>query len=183
MLRAPVFLTGFMATGKSKLGRLLARLMNCRFVDTDDLIQDRAGRTISEIFEVDGEEHFRRLEYESVVEVARQKDLVVALGGGAVTQERVRDAIRDAGGILVCIAADVDTILERVSRKETRPMLAGLDLSQKRQKIVSMLAERAPYYALADVTFRSAAELAPEDSAQQLLDLLARQQYRCEPSN
>ena len=159
------------------------RLMNCRFVDTDDLIQNRAARTISEIFEVDGEEHFRRLEYECVVEVARQKDLVVALGGGAVTQERVRDAIRDTGGILVCLAADVDTILKRVSRKETRPMLAGLDLSQKRQKIVSMLAERAPYYALADVTFRSAAEVSPEDSAQQLFDLLARQQYRCGPLN
>ena len=174
MTAGPIFLTGFMATGKSKVGRLLARRTNRRFVDTDEMIQDRASRTISEIFETDGEIVFRQLEYECVVEVSRESRVVVALGGGAVTQERNRQAIRDASGILVCLEASAETILERVSRKETRPLLAGLDAAGRRDKITRMLAERAPYYAMADLTIHSSADQTPEETAQQLFEELGR---------
>lgn len=183
MTPGPIFLTGFMATGKSKVGHLLARKLNCRFVDTDELIQDRASRTIAEIFETDGEELFRQLEYECLVEVSRQSRVVVALGGGAITQERNREVIRSAAGLLVCLEAAVETILERVGRKQTRPLLAGLDAVGKREKINRMLAERAPYYAVADLTIHSSADSTAEQTAQQLFEELRKRRGSCAPSN
>ena len=183
MTPGPIFLTGFMATGKSKVGRVLARKLNCRFVDTDELIQDRASRTISEIFETDGEELFRQLEYECLVEASRQSRVVVALGGGAITQERNREVIRSAAGVLVCLEAEVETILERVGRKEARPLLAGLDAEGKREKISRLLAERAPYYAMADFTIHSSADSTAEQTAQQLVEELRKRRGSCAPSN
>ena len=174
MNERPIFLTGFMATGKSKIGSLMAQRLRRQFVDTDDLIQDRQGRTIAEIFDTEGEEVFRQLEYECVVEVSRRERIVVALGGGAVTQERNRDAIRAAGGVLVCLEADVDTILERVGRKQTRPLLSGLNEEERRDKIGRMLAEREPHYATADIAIRSTEDSSPESTATELIAELER---------
>ena len=168
----PVFLTGFMATGKSKIGGLLAERMHRCFVDTDEMIEERAGVSIAEIFAAEGEEHFRDLEHECVVEAAARGQVVVALGGGAVTQQRNRDAIRAGGGALVCLEADVDTILKRVGRKQTRPLLAGLNEEQKKEKIERMLAERAPYYAAADIAVRSSEGRTAENLAAELYDTL-----------
>ena len=168
-MTGPIFLTGFMATGKSKLGRLLGELLDWPFVDTDEMIVARARKSISEIFATEGEAAFRELEHTCVVDAGRRRHAVVALGGGAVTQERNREAIRDAGGTLVCLQADVETILERVSRRDNRPLLAGLDRQQKREKIEQMLAERAPYYAAADVRFESTDSRDPRSAAAGLL--------------
>ena len=97
---------------------------------------------------------------------------MVALGGGAITQERNRDAIHEAGGVLVCLEADVETILERVSRRDTRPLLAGLSRDEKREKIRRLLAERAPYYAMADFAVGSSEDATVEETAAQLIDTL-----------
>lgn len=168
----PVFLTGFMATGKTKVGRLLARRMGRRFIDTDDMVEERAGMTIAGIFSEKGEAWFRDLEHACVVEVASRGDVVVALGGGAITQERNRDAIRESPGLLVCLQADLDTILERVNRKETRPLLAGLNREQKREKIERMLEERTPFYASANLAVKSCGERSPEETAEEIHRIL-----------
>ena len=173
-VNGPVFLTGFMATGKTKVGRLLARRMGRRFIDTDDMVEERAGMTVAGIFSQKGESWFRDLEHACLVEVASRDDVVVALGGGAITQERNRDAIRESPGVLICLQADLDTILERVSRKETRPLLAGLNTEQKRKKIEDMLAERAPFYASANRTVRSSGERTPEETAEEIHRSLER---------
>ena len=89
---APVFLTGFMATGKSKIGRLLASRMRRIFIDTDQMIEARAGKAIAAIFADEGEESFRALERECVVEAA-SREAVIALGGGAIAQEKNLKAI------------------------------------------------------------------------------------------
>ncbi len=154
-MKGPIFLTGFMATGKTKIGRLLAGLLGWSFMDTDAMVVERAGKSISEIFSADGEAAFRALEHASLLEACGVPHSVVALGGGAIMEEGNRKAIGASGGTLVCLQADVDTIVERVSRKDNRPLLAGLSRAQKRAKIELMLAERAPHYAAADVTFRS----------------------------
>lgn len=151
----PILLTGFMATGKSRIGRALALHLDRPFYDTDEMIETRAAKTIAQIFAEDGEHEFRRLEAECVVDAAARPEAIVALGGGAITQQANREAIRAANGILVCIEADVDTILERVSRRDDRPLLAGLSQQEKRDKIQSMLAERAPHYATADIRVQS----------------------------
>ncbi|MFH1570420.1 MAG: shikimate kinase [Gemmatimonadota bacterium] len=168
-MEGPVLLTGFMATGKSKVGRALARRMGWQFLDTDAMVETRAGKSIARIFAEDGEEAFRRLELECVVEASRQRHAVVALGGGAITQDGTRQAIRDAAGVLVCLQADEETILERVGRRGTRPLLAGLTREQQREKIRALLAERAPYYAVADITLSSTEAQGAEETAALLL--------------
>ena len=170
---APVFLTGFMATGKSKIGRLLASRMRRIFIDTDQMIEARAGKAIAAIFADEGEESFRALERECVVEAA-SREAVIALGGGAIAQEKNLKAIGDADGVLICLEADVDTILKRVSRRDTRPLLSGLSREEKREKIGSMLAERAPYYGRAHITVRSTDDRQPDDTVSELMELMRR---------
>lgn len=168
----PILLTGFMATGKSRVGRALALRLDRTFYDTDEMIETRAGKSIPAIFAEDGEDLFRRLETECVVDAVARPEAVISLGGGAITREENRAAIREGGGILVCVEADVDTILERVSRRDDRPLLSGLSIDEKRARIVSMLDERAPYYSAADLTIRSTETSEADDLAGQLVEQL-----------
>ena len=175
MSAGAIFLTGFMATGKSRIGRLLAARMRRPFVDTDDLVEQRAGKSIADIFADDGEERFRALERDCVAEVAT-REAVIALGGGAIAQDANWEAIERAHGVLVCIEADVETILARVSRRQTRPLLAGLSRQEKRDKICRMLEERAPYYRRAHITIRSTEKRQPEEAVEELLTELESHQ-------
>jgi shikimate kinase len=176
----PVFITGFMATGKSKIGRLLARNLDRIFLDTDEQVESRAGMPIGEIFRSQGEDAFRLLEAECVARAAATADVVVSLGGGAITRDENLQAIQAADGVLVCMEADVDTILERVNRKDDRPLLAGLESAQKRDKIEQLLAQRQPYYDRAQLKVHTGEDLDPEtvavDTAAQLRLLLTRRQ-------
>ena len=171
MTRGPVFLAGFMGVGKTQVGRILARQLGRCFLDTDRMIEQRAGKTIAEIFADEGEAHFRQLERDCVLETCQRPDAVVALGGGAVTRADNVAAVRCAG-VLVCLKADVDTILARISRRSNRPLLAGLDPQAQRAKIETLLSERAPYYDQAHIELYTTQAQTPEDTAGQLRDLL-----------
>ncbi|MEW6750959.1 MAG: shikimate kinase [Candidatus Latescibacterota bacterium] len=168
MLGVPVFLTGFMGVGKSKIGGILARRLGRAFLDTDQMVEARAGKPVAAIFAEEGEAHFRGLEHAAVVEAAGRGDVVVSLGGGAIARDRNWEVIRRAG-VLVCIDADVDTILTRVSRREDRPLLAGLDPQARRARIEALLAQRAVFYARADVRVESTESRPPEATAEILL--------------
>lgn len=139
-----IFLTGFMGCGKTKVGLLLARRLGRVFVDTDAMVEEKAGKRVSDIFGEEGEEQFRRLEHVCVVEAAQRPDAVVALGGGAIVRAENRDAIRE--GIEIYLRAKPETLLDRVSGNEERPLLAGLDRMGKLEKIQRMLREREPFY-------------------------------------
>lgn len=171
MTEGPVFLTGFMGVGKTRVGRILARELGRCFLDTDRMIEQRAGKTIAEIFADEGETHFRQLERDCVLETCQRSDAVVALGGGAVTRADNVAAVRCAG-VLVCLKADVDTIFARVRRRSNRPLLAGLDPQAQRAKIESLLRERAPFYDQAHIELYTTQAQTPEDTAGQLRDLL-----------
>ena len=163
----PIFLTGFMGTGKSKIGLLLARRLKREFLDTDRMIEERAGQSIPNIFTDHGEDAFRSVEHQCVREAAGRTRAVIALGGGAITQDKNWNLISKVG-ILVCLQATPETILERVSRKEDRPLLAGLTRPQKLAKIRDLLSERAPYYDRADIKITSTDDRAPEHIADDL---------------
>ncbi|MBT3343349.1 MAG: shikimate kinase [Gemmatimonadetes bacterium] len=180
-LDIPIYLTGFMATGKTHVGRLLARRLQRDFVDTDDMITERAGKSIPEIFEQDGEEAFRQWERDCVEDAAYRGHVVVALGGGAISQPENLETIRRADALLVCLSADVETILERVTRRDDRPLLAGLSREEKREKIEAMLAERAPYYEKADVILHSTTDSTPETLVQDLLEVMEKRGLPTEP--
>ncbi len=171
MTEGPIFLTGFMGVGKTRVGRILARELGRCFLDTDRMIEQCAGKTIAEIFADEGEAHFRQLERDCVLETCQRPDAVVALGGGAITRADNIEAVRGAG-ILVCLKADVDTIFVRVKRRSNRPLLAGLDPQAQRAKIETLLRERAPFYDQAHIELYTTQAQTPEDTAGQLRDLL-----------
>ncbi len=171
-MKGPIFLAGFMGTGKTKIGRLLAQRLGRVFVDTDHLIEEKAGQSIPQIFATQGEVAFRQLEHQCLAEAAARPDAVIALGGGAIAQERNWELLGRAGGVVVCLQASVDTILERVSRKEDRPLLAGLSPQEKRVKIERLLAERAPFYNRADIQFHTSDAVDPETTATRLAQTL-----------
>ena len=143
-------LTGFMGVGKSAVGRMAAAHLGRKFVDTDELIEARAGCAVPEIFAREGEAHFRALEAEVCRELSRGQRLVVATGGWTLGSPQNRAAI-EAGGLVVCLNADVPTLIERLDRtEEQRPMLRGNDGNQtpsdRNFRIETLLATRKPTY-------------------------------------
>lgn len=138
-----IVLIGFMGTGKTRVGVALAERLGLTFVDMDAVIEAREGRPITDIFATEGEVHFRQVERALVQELARQEGRVIGTGGGVVLNA---DNIRafEATGLVVCLQASPETILDRVAHDTTRPLLAGVD---KMQKIRGILATRSHLYA------------------------------------
>jgi shikimate kinase len=140
-----VVLTGFMATGKSTVGRLVAAGLRYGFVDTDRMIEERHG-SIPEIFASDGEEHFRAIERGIAEELAELSALVISTGGGLMLDASAGPTLA-ASGRVFCLTARVETIWKRVGGPragERRPMLAGDD---PRGRLEALVAERAARYA------------------------------------
>ncbi|MCB0996126.1 MAG: shikimate kinase [Acidimicrobiales bacterium] len=139
-----VVLTGFMGTGKSTVGRVVADRLGFEFVDTDHLIEARHG-PIPEIFAAQGEAAFRELEHEVATELAERSSVVVSTGGRLLLDPRNVAPLSETGRV-VCLTASVDTILARVSADGLgeRPLLSGED---PRGRIEQLLSDRAPAYA------------------------------------
>ena len=141
-LRQNIVLIGFMGSGKSSVGRLIAGRLGFQFVDTDALIVERAGMEIPEIFERDGEAHFRDLETAVLESLAHRDRCVIATGGGVVLRERNRELLEELG-FVVLLTASEDVIFERVSRNAKRPLL---QTPNPRETVSTMLAARLPAY-------------------------------------
>jgi len=119
-----IILTGFMGTGKTTVGQILARTLNREFVDMDAVIEARAGMTIPQIFERRGEDEFRALERRLVYELALRNGLVIATGGGALIEDALRETMLQSG-IVVCLNASKADIRERLAENANRPLAAG----------------------------------------------------------
>ncbi|MBU0709186.1 MAG: shikimate kinase [Candidatus Omnitrophica bacterium] len=141
-----IYLVGFMGTGKSAVGRGLAKIKQWRFVDLDELIELREKKPISDIFAKDGEPHFRGLEKRVLKEVAASKNLVIACGGGIVIDKDNIKIMKD-NGVVICLNASAEVILERTSGHIHRPLL---NVADPKKQIESLLKSRAAYYAQAD---------------------------------
>ncbi len=139
-----IVLTGFMGTGKTEVGRRLAQVLDRTFVDMDDLIEERAGIPIVQVFAHEGEAAFRQLEHEVCCEVAQRTGLVVATGGGAVINPASRQALQDSG-VLICLTAVPEEIGQRIGTDRNRPMLET-DTGSRQDRIKVLLEERAPHY-------------------------------------
>lgn len=143
-----IYLVGFMGTGKSSVGRELAKRKKWQFVDLDELIELKEKRTIREIFAKDAEAYFRRVEKKVLKEVATQKNFVVACGGGIVL-DKDNIKIMNETGVVICLTAAPDVILMRVSGYMHRPLL---NVPNPKGQIEHLLKLRAPFYAQADKT-------------------------------
>ena len=129
-----IVITGFMGAGKTTIGRELGLLLERRFVDSDDVIVARAEATIPQIFARDGEAGFRALEKEVCRDLAAEKGLVIATGGGMLIDPENR-ALMLASGLVVCLDATVETIRRRLSGAKNRPLAADWEtLFEKRRE-------------------------------------------------
>ncbi len=164
-----IILAGFMGTGKTTVGQLLAQRLERPFVDLDARIEERAGKKISAIFAEDGEPRFRELEREAVREIAERRGLVVAVGGGAVI-DPANAARLLRGGLLVCLTARPEVILSRVRRETHRPLLEKGD---KGRRILELLEQRRARYEALPCRVDTS-DLAPEKVADRILQI-----FRC----
>jgi len=140
-------LIGFMGTGKSSVGRCVAEQLRFEFLDTDDLIEARAGKTITDIFRDEGEAAFRERERALVHELACRRNTVLATGGGLpVFFDNL--AVLKTYALVVCLWASPETIYERVRHHTHRPLLHDAD---PLGKIRALLEQRTPFYRQADV--------------------------------
>jgi shikimate kinase len=146
-LQRPIVLIGLMGTGKSTIGRRLASLLHLGFIDTDQEIEDAARLSISEIFEKYGEAHFRDGERRVIARLLSENCGVLATGGGAFLNPETRRLILEKG-LAVWLDCDIETLVERVSRRDTRPLLKNGD---PREILTRLQAERAPVYSEAQV--------------------------------
>jgi shikimate dehydrogenase len=161
-----IVLCGFRGTGKTEIGKVIASQLHLSFIDTDNLIESRTGRSIPSIFHEDGEERFRAVERD-VIATLPEKDIVVSSGGGAVIDPTNIERLRK-DSVVVLLIADIDTIEERLARKP-RPPLTGLPL---REEIAELMERRRQfYYSAADLCIDTS-ETTADMAAQKILRIL-----------
>ncbi len=148
-----IVLIGFMGTGKSSTGRMLASRLGRPFVDMDEYIEKHQGMKIKDIFALHGEEYFRRCESEAVAELCERKNIVIATGGGTMKNESNAALLRKSS-FVVALTADIDSILLRTSKRGERPVLdaAGNSCGDRREAIAALLESRKGIYDGADFT-------------------------------
>jgi shikimate kinase len=143
MNKDSIVLIGFMGSGKTTVGKWIAENQGYIFVDTDELIEAKEGRTINEIFATDGEEYFRNLETQVIGGLAEDdRKLVISVGGGLPVREENRKLMRRAGRV-VYLNTSVDELERRLKGDTTRPLLAGSGL---RKKITDLMEKREKLY-------------------------------------
>lgn len=151
----PIFLIGYMGSGKSTLGNALAPLTGLRFIDLDDYIESREGMKITEIFSTRGEQAFREMEHDLLAEVAAMEDVIVGCGGGTPCRPGAMELMNDRG-TTVYLDASFPRLLARLKEgRAKRPLIARLDDDELARFISSSLETRMPYYSLASESFPS----------------------------
>lgn len=151
-----IFLIGFMGSGKTTVGKLMANQLGYEFVDTDSSISQQMNKSITEIFHELGEQGFRKLEHEWLLRLNEfTENTVIATGGGMPChQYRLNRMLRN--GKVVYLKIDVKSILKRIDQsKDNRPLLQGLSLDKKTKKVTRLLKKRRKYYEQAHVVISS----------------------------
>ncbi len=148
-----------MGSGKSRLGHILAQKLSRTFVDTDALVEKKAHFTVADIFEKQGEAYFRKLETETIAELAQRTNLVVALGGGAVLDEKNRVLLKQ--GLWVFIDPPFAALKERIMRRTHRPLAKSVE------QLDELYKTRRPFYEMAPIHVIETGD--PEDVCQEAL--------------
>ncbi len=160
-----------MGTGKSAVGKVLANRLNKKFIELDALIEQKAGKSIPEIFQQDGEIAFRALEIQTTKDVAQEKRVVIACGGGVVLNRINIDRLRQEA-VIVYLTVLPNVILKRTSGSKTvRPLL---NVADQRERVKALLKFRKPFYErAADITIDTS-RLTVEGVAEQIIDSLQK---------
>ncbi len=168
-MKTNIALIGFMATGKSAVGKVLAEKLRRKFVELDSLIEQKAGKSIPEIFQQNGEVAFRELEIEVAKEITSQKNLVIACGGGIVLNKINIDRLKTSS-VIVCLTACPNIILKRtLADGEGRPLL---NVSDRASEIRELLRFREPFYKRAADIKLNTSKLDIDSVAEQIITKL-----------
>lgn len=149
-MKGNLILIGFMGTGKTSIGKLLATKLGRGFIDLDQKIERDTGMSIPKIFEVHGEKYFRELEKSAVRETCAKKNLVIATGGGTVKDAENFRLLKNSG-VVICLTCEPEEIFNRTERRGERPILDGAG-NERLATIKKLLAEREKFYSEADYT-------------------------------
>jgi shikimate kinase len=165
-----IVITGFMGTGKTTVGKRLSEEYNLEFIDTDELIEKKAGnKKVNKIFAKFGEAHFRKLEKEVIREVAEKKDAVIATGGGAIVDKENLAVLKKCSSIIICLTSRPDVIVLRTrNEKGARPLLNS---DNPLIKIEELLKKRVDAYSKADVIIDTS-DLAPAEVIMKIKNIL-----------
>ncbi len=168
-----IVLTGFMASGKTVIGKELAGKLERKFVDTDELIEKKSGLKIHQIFSSFGEPHFRQLESEIIQTVTKEDNLVIAVGGGAVLREENMVNL-EKNGIIINLKIKPETVFERVKKDNLiRPLLKTDDPFTR---IKELLSQREPYYARCNFSL-DVSELSVKEVVEKIIQFLKTSDY------
>ena len=137
---APIVLVGVPGAGKTTVGKLLAKELGLEFFDSDQVIEARAGKSVSDIFTQDGEPAFRQIEHDVIVELLDANDVVLALGGGSLGNEETRAKVKSARA--VWLVTGLAQAVDRVGMNRNRPLLLG----NVRGQLADLMAAREPFY-------------------------------------
>ena len=158
-----------MGVGKSTIGRLLAKKLRFKFIDVDRLIERQEKRSIKKIFDVDGEEYFRKIEEKVTLKILKNKSSIIALGGGAFINNEIRkEIIKNCCSIWLNLSLEL--LIKRYKRNNKRPLLEGNNLESEVKKI---LQSRKKIYALANFKI-NCDNVNKKDVVQKILDLYAK---------
>lgn len=168
-IKRNIYLVGFMGTGKSTIGRELARFMGKKFIDMDVLLEKKLGKTVSQIFDEHGEEFFRKKEWEAAVELSEQQNRVIATGGGTILNDNIRELFAKTG-VIICLTADMGQLLKRLKRTDKRPLLRG-EPEEVAQKVQRLLDDRKNVYSRFSIRVDTT-NMTPQEAARKIIDIL-----------
>jgi shikimate kinase len=164
-----IILTGFMGTGKTAVGKELSRLLEMKLIDVDTEVEKIQQMTINEIFKQFGEQRFREIETEMIKTVSANRKVIISTGGGAVLKQENMDTLRE-NGIIICLTATPETILQRTSDNSDRPLL---QVENPFKKINDLLQTRKPYYEKADIIIDTE-DKTPLQIAEEIIEKVSR---------
>ena len=164
-MKINIALVGFMGAGKTVVARTLAQKLEFNLVSTDEMIIEKEGRPITEIFATSGEQYFRELEKRIVVELSQEKNLVIDCGGGIVLSQENIENLKQNGSIIY-LKASADAIFERTKNQTHRPLL---NVDDPKAKISELLNFREPFYEKADHVVETS-----DKSVEQVVDTILK---------
>ena len=142
-----ITLCGMMGSGKSTIAKRLAKKINFNFIDTDNLIEEKTGKSINLIFKENGENYFRKLEEKVITDILKTKKYVISLGGGSIINQNIRKIIQK-NSFNVYLEVDIAILIKRLSSSKKRPLINNTDIKQTLMKLIN---KREIFYQKADL--------------------------------
>lgn len=167
-----IILTGFMGTGKTLVGKKLAKGLKMSYLDTDELIENRERAKIPQIFQEKGEDYFRKVETKIIKEVSSVDRCVISTGGGAILKKENLVALKRKG-VIICLSANPKVILKRTRKSQNRPLLKSRD---PKSAVEDLLSQRRSFYEKADFEVDTS-ELTTSEVVERIVDFLKKKNW------